>query len=96
MSAHLLAAALESDDSNIMSDCEAATRDRKHEKPLHEAMSHTETEGMHAASDEAIRHRSCPDPKEGGKKKRQSGAADVGKSAKKGQGRTDIQASIRD
>ena len=70
MLAHLLAAALDCDDCGISTDSEAATCDTKDEKPLQEAMSHTATEGMHAASDEAISHRSCPDPKEGGKKKR--------------------------
>ena len=57
MSVHLLAAAVEVDDSNTMSDCEAATRDRKDETLLHEAMSHTATEGMHVAMNEAISHR---------------------------------------
>ena len=70
MSDHLLVAALGVDDSDTMSDSEAATSDSKDEKPLSEAMSHTATEGMHAASDEAISHRTCPDPKTGEKKKK--------------------------
>ena len=70
MSDLLLLAALGADESDSMSDSEAATGDSKDEKPLHEAMSHTTTEGMHVASDEAISHRTCRDPKKGGKEKK--------------------------
>ena len=82
MAAHLLAAALYCDDSSTITDCEAAACDRMDENPLQEAMCHTATEGIHVASDAAISHRSCVGPKKGGKKKRQSGVAGVGKSAK--------------
>ena len=82
MASHLLEPALKSDDSSTSTDCEAATCDRKDEEPVQEAMSHTATEVMHAASDEAISHKNCSDQKKGGKNKRQSGLADAGKSAK--------------
>ena len=82
MSAHLLAAALACDEGNTF-DCEAASRDGKDENLVREAMSHTATEGMHAATDEAISHKSCPDPKDAGGKKRPSGGAVGGKAAKK-------------
>ena len=67
MSAHLLAAAFACDEGNTF-DCEAASLDGKVENVVHEAMSHTATEGMPAATDEAISHKSCPDPKDGGGK----------------------------
>ena len=69
MSAYLLAAALDCDDGVISTDCEAATCDAKAEQPLQDAMSHTATEEMHAASVEAISHKSNRHPQSGGKKK---------------------------
>ena len=50
MAAHLLAAAFAADESDTDSD-------GKDEQPLQEAMSHTATEGMLAASDVAISHK---------------------------------------
>ena len=82
MSAHLLAAAFACDEGNTF-DCEAASRDGKVENVVHEAMSHTATEGMPAATDEAIGHKNCPDPKDARGKKRPSGGAVGGKAAKK-------------
>ena len=83
MSAHLLAAALACDEGNTF-DCEAASRDGKDENLVHEAMSHTATDGMHDATDEAISHTSSPDPKDARGKKRPSGGAVGGKAAKRG------------
>ena len=66
------------DDSDPSTDSEASACDRKDEKPLHEAISHTATETVHAASDAG---RSCSDQKKG-KKQRQPDGAVSGKSAK--------------
>ena len=82
MSAHLLAAALACDEGST-SECEAASRDGKDENLVHKAMSHTAADGMQDATDEAISHKSCPDPKDAGGKKRPSGGAVGGKAAKK-------------
>ena len=67
MASHLLAAAFACDDETL----------------LDEAMSHTATEGMQDATDEAISHKSCLDPDNAGGKKRQSGGAVGGTAAKK-------------
>ena len=82
MAVHLLAAALVSDDSFSPSDCEAALCPKMDKEALQEAMSHTATQGMHDASDEAIGHTSCSDPKNCMKRKMQRRSEDAGKSTK--------------
>ena len=67
MSDLLLDAALGADESDSMSDSEAANGDSKDEKPLHEAMSHTTTEGMHVETRRL--HWSRHYPKTGGHRK---------------------------
>ena len=82
MAAHLIAAAFAADKANAR-DREAVPLDGKVENVVHEAMSHTATEGMPAATDEAISHKSSPDQMDVGGKKRPSGGAVGGKAAKK-------------
>ena len=83
MSARLLAAALACDEGDTF-DCETASRNGKDEEQVHEAMSHTATDGMHDVIDEASSHKNSPDPKDARGKKRPSGGAVGGKAAKRG------------
>ena len=83
MAMDLLKAALACKESNTISNYVGDTSDRKHKRPVHEAMSHTSTEAIHVASDECISPSTSPDTKKEGQKKREPMVAGGGQSPKK-------------